>query len=70
MPYQQAAECISFVSKEADWCAVAGECSAPAYLANVCVAKAAHRQGIGRRLVDNARTLAVGWGVSSTLSLY
>ena len=40
----------------------AGECSAPAYLANVCVAKAAHRQGIGRQLIDNAQRLAEEWG--------
>ena len=40
----------------------AGDCSAPAYLANVCVAKAAHRQGIGRRLIEDARLLAIEWG--------
>ena len=55
---------------QAEQYAVAGECSAPAYLANVCVAKAAHRQGIGRRLIDSARTLANDWGVLSTFNLY
>ena len=40
----------------------AGDCAAPAYLANVCVAPAAHRQGIGRRLIENARALAMEWG--------
>ena len=40
----------------------AGDCSAPAYLANVCVAKAAHRQGIGRRLIEDAWLLAIEWG--------
>ena len=32
----------------------AGDCRNPAYLANVCVAAAAQRQGIGRRLIQTA----------------
>lgn len=40
-----------------------GDCSNPAYLANVCVAAAAQRQGIGRRLIESAHSLAVNWGM-------
>ncbi len=39
----------------------AGDCSNPAYLANVCVAKAAQRQGVGRELIHNAVDLANQW---------
>ncbi|EIE18955.1 hypothetical protein COCSUDRAFT_49126 [Coccomyxa subellipsoidea C-169] len=38
-----------------------GDCSNPAYLANVCVAKAAQRQGVGRELIHNAVDLANQW---------
>lgn len=40
----------------------AGDCSNPAYLANVCVAKAAQRQGVGRELIHCAVDLANKWG--------
>jgi ribosomal protein S18 acetylase RimI-like enzyme len=39
----------------------AGDCSNPAYLANVCVAKAAQRQGVGRELIHCAVDLANQW---------
>ena len=48
--------------KEPRLLSYAGDCAAPAYLANVCVAQAAHRQGIGRRLIEHAQTLAMEWG--------
>ncbi|KAK9918680.1 hypothetical protein WJX75_005914 [Coccomyxa subellipsoidea] len=38
-----------------------GDCSNPAYLANVCVAKAAQRQGVGRELIHCAVDLANQW---------
>jgi GNAT superfamily N-acetyltransferase len=40
----------------------AGDCRNPAYLANVCVAAAAQRQGIGRRLIETALSLSHAWG--------
>lgn len=45
-----------------------GDCSNPAYLANVCVAAAAQRQGIGRRLIESAHSLAVNWGMMNLSS--
>ncbi|CAL8463977.1 g3512 [Coccomyxa elongata] len=38
-----------------------GDCSNPAYLANVCVTKAAQRQGVGRKLIHSAVDLANQW---------
>ncbi len=45
----------------------AGDCSNPAYLANVCVTKAAQRQGVGRKLIHNAVDLANQWSTSAHL---
>ena len=43
----------------------AGDCSNPAYLANVCVTKAAQRQGVGRQLIHSAVDLANQWSASA-----